>query len=158
MAAGAWKVFNRAKKYIGNGTLSLSSTTFRLALATSAANFKTSASALPLIMRGSVTGFCVSTGDCPKVGFQLSGELWTNVSATGANAKILRFDTGDLTVVASTSAIANIKYAYIFLSGASATVEKLLCYSTLTTSQITSLAIGNTLTIQMNTSGVLRLS
>ena len=80
------------------------------------------------------------------------------MSATGANAKILRFDATDLVITASTSAIANIKYAYIFLSGASAAAEKLLCYSTLTTSQITSLAIGNTLTIQMNTSGVLRLS
>jgi len=158
MAAGAWKVFNRAKKYIGNGTLSLSSTTFRLALATSAANLKTSASALPLVFRGSISGYCTSTDDCPRVGFALADETWTAVSATGANAKILRFDATDLVITASTSAIANIKYAYIFLSGESAAAEKLLCYSTLTTSQITSLAIGNTLTIQMNTSGVLRLS
>ena len=158
MAAGAWKVFNRAKKYIGNGTLSLSSTTFRLALALSSSNLKTSGSALPLIMRGSITNYCVSTGDCPRVGFALSTETWTNVSATGANAKILRFDCADLIITASTSAIAGIQFAYIFLSGASAAAEKLLCYSTLTTSPITSLAIGNTLTIQMNTSGVLRLS
>ena len=158
MAAGAWKVFNRAKKYIGNGTLSLSSTTFRLALAMSASNLKTSGSALPLINRGSITEYCVSTDDCPRLGFALGTETWTNVSATGANAKILRFDCSDLVITASTSAIANIKYAYIFLSGASAGACKLLCYSTLTTSPITSLAIGNTLTIQMNTSGVLRLS
>ena len=158
MAAGAWKVFNRAKKYIGNGTLSLSSTTFRLALCLSNSNLKTSASALPLATRASITNYCVSTSDCERLGFALANETWTNVSATGANAKILRFDCDDLVITASQSAIAGIQYAYIFLSGASAAACKLLCYSTLTTTPITSLAIGNTLTIQMNTSGVLRLS
>jgi hypothetical protein len=59
---------------------------------------------------------------------------------------------------ATTSAIANIKYAVIFLTGASAGAQKLLCYSTLTTSQITSLAIGNTLTVQMASGGVLTLT
>lgn len=152
MAAGPWKVFNRAKKFIGNGTLSLSSTTFRIALATSASNLKTTASAKPLINRGSLTGYVTSTLGCPREGKAMGGELWTGASS------VLKFDTSDVIFTATTSAIANIKYAFIFLTGASAGAQKLLCYSTLTTSPITSLAIGNTLTIQMNSSGVLTLS
>lgn len=154
MAAGAWKVFHRAKKYIGNGTLSLSSTTFRMCLATSASNLKTSASAKPLMNRTSLTGQVTSTLGCPVLGKALTGEVWT----TGASAGQIKFDTDDLVFTATTSAIANIKYAVIFLTGASAGAQKLLCYSTLTTSQITSLAIGNTLTVQMASGGVLTLT
>src|SRR5574343_1951670 len=105
MAAGAWKVFNRAKKYIGNGTLSLSSTTFRMCLATSASNLKTSASAKPLVNRTSLTGQVTSTLGCPVLGKALTGEVWT----TGASAMQLKFDTDDLVFTATTSAIANIK-------------------------------------------------
>lgn len=154
MAAGAWKIFNRAKKYIGNGTLSLSSTTFRMCLATSASNLKTTGSAYGLINRTSLTGQVTSTLGCPVLGKALGGEVWT----TGASAKQIKFDTDDLVFTATTSAIANIKYAVIFLTGASAGAQKLLCYSTLTTSQITSLAIGNTLTVQMASGGVLTLT
>ena len=154
MAAGAWKVFNRAKKYIGNGTLSLSSTTFRMCLATSASNLKTTASGRPLINRTSLTGQVVSTLGCPVLGKAMTGEVWT----TGASARQIKFDTDDLVFTATTSAIANIKYAVIFLTGASAGAQKLLCYSTLTTSQITSLAADNTLTVQMASGGVLTLT
>jgi len=154
MAAGAWKVFNRAKKFVGNGTLSLSATTFRMCLATSASNLKTSASARPLINRTSLTGQVTSTLGCPVLGKAMGGEVWT----TGASARQIKFDTSDLIFTATTSAIANIKYAVIFLTGASAGAQKLLCYSTLTTSQITSLAIGNTLTVQMASGGVLTLT
>ena len=154
MAAGAWKVFNRAKKYVGNGTLSLSATTFRMCLATSASNLKTSASAKPLMNRTSLTGQVTSTLGCPVLGKALAGEVWT----TGASAGQIKFDVDDLVFTATTSAIANIKYAVIFLTGASAGAQKLVCYSTLTTSQITSLAIGNTLTVQMASGGVLTLT
>ena len=154
MAAGAWKVFDRAKKFIGNGTLSLSSTTFRLCLATSASNLKTSASARPLINRTSLTGQVTSTLGCPVLGKAMTGEVWT----TGASGGQIKFDTDDLVFTATTSAIANIKFAVIFLTGASAGAQKLLCYSTLTTSQITSLAIDNTLTVQMASGGILTLT
>jgi hypothetical protein len=154
MAAGAWKVFNRAKKFVGNGTLSLSATTFRMCLATSASNLKTSGSARPLINRTSLTGQVTSTLGCPVLGKALTGEVWT----TGASAMQIKFDTNDLVFTATTSAIANIKYAVIFLTGASAAAQKLLCYSTLTSSQITSLAIDSTLTVQMASGGVLTLT
>jgi hypothetical protein len=154
MAAGAWKVFDRAKKFIGNGTLSLSSTTFRMCLATSASNLKTSGSANALINRTSLTGQVTSTLGCPVLGKAMTGEVWT----TGASGGQIKFDSDDLVFTATTSAIANIKFAVIFLTGASAGAQKLLCYSTLTTSQITSLAIDNTLTVQMASGGILTLT
>ncbi len=151
MAAGAWKVFNRAKKFIGNGTLSLSATTFRMCLATSASNLKTSASAKSLINRTSLTGQVTSTLGCPLLGKAITGEVWTGTAT-------MKFDTSDVIFTATTSAIANIKYAVIFLTGASAGAQKLLCYSTLTATPIPSLAIDSTLTVQMASGGVLTLT
>lgn len=158
MAAGAWKVFNRAKKFIGNGTLSLSATTFRMALCTSASNLKSAASAKPLINRTSLTGQVVSTLGCPVLGKALTGETWTAVSATGTNAGVMKFAVSNIVFTATTSAIAGIQFAVIFLTGATAGAQKLVCYSTLTTSPITSLAIGNTLTVQIASGGVLTLT
>jgi hypothetical protein len=151
MAAGAWKVFNRAKKFIGNGTLSLSATTFRMCLATSASNLKTSASAKSLINRTSLTGQVTSTLGCPLLGKAITGEVWTGTAT-------MKFDTSDVIFTATTSAIANIKYAVIFLTGVTAGAQKLLCYSTLTSSPIASLAIDSTLTVQMASGGVLTLT
>ena len=154
MAAGAWKVFNRAKKAIGNGTMSLSATTFHICLAQSSSNLKTTASARPLIMLGSVTNQVASTTGHPTGGDALAGEVWT----AGSTASTLKFDVTDHVFTALGSPILAIKYAIIYATGESAAAQKLLCYSTLTTSPIASLAATNTLTIQMNTSGVLTLS
>ena len=151
MAAGAWKVFNKAKHAIGNGTLSLSATTFHICLAQSSSNLKTTASARPLIMLGSVTNQVASTTGHPTGGDELAGETWTGTSTQ-------KFDCTDHVFTALGSPIVAIKYAIIYATGASAAASKLLCYSTLTTTQIASLAATNTLTIQMNTSGVLTLS
>jgi hypothetical protein len=88
----------------------------------------------------------------PRIGQALGGELWTGASS------VLKFDTSDLIITAVTSAIVGIQYAYIFVSGTSAGDSKLLCYCTLTTTEIATLQINNTLTVQMNSSGVLTLT
>ena len=41
MAASAWVVYNKAKKKIGNSTLTLAATTYRMTLHTSASNAAT---------------------------------------------------------------------------------------------------------------------
>jgi hypothetical protein len=38
MAASAWQLYNSAKKYIGNGVITLGAGTFKMALARSASN------------------------------------------------------------------------------------------------------------------------
>jgi hypothetical protein len=115
MAAGAWVVFNEAKKYIGNATLSLA-TPKRITLHTSASNAATAT-------------------------LSIYSELTNEV--TSGNGY-------------SSGSIANIKFAVISnVSGGAS--GKLLCRSTLTSSQFT-LSSGNTLTLQYNSAGILTLS
>jgi hypothetical protein len=150
MAAQAWKVYNLAKKKIGNGTLSLASTTFRLALVQSSSNFAT----YTLGTWGSITNEVASVANSySSSGRALDAEVWT----VGASAKQYKFDANDVVFTASGADITNIKGAVIWLEGASAAARHLLCFASLTSTQFT-LASGNTLTIQMNTAGIITLA
>jgi hypothetical protein len=150
MAAGAWTVYNLAKKKIGNATLSLASTAFRVSLFTSASSGAGNSA------RGVISSLDDEVGSgngYSSSGKAMTGEVWT----VGASNSQYKFDTDDVVWTASGGSIANIKYAVIWLSGASAGGRHLLCYSQLTSSQFT-LSSGNTLTLQMNASGVLTLA
>ncbi len=149
MAAQPWKVYNLAKKKIGNGTLHLDSTVFRISLVTSASNFAT----LTLNAFGSITSEIADGNGYSTSGKAMTTEIWT----VGASAKQYKFDADDVVWTATGGAINNIKAAVIWISGASALARHLLCYASLTSSQF-NLAIGNTLTIQMATGGILTLA
>lgn len=149
MAAGAWTVYNLAKKKIGNATLSLAATVFRISLFTSASNAATAT----LGVISSVTNEVTEANGYSSSGKALTGEVWT----VGASAGQYKFDADDPFWSANGGAIANIKHAVIWLSGASAGGRHLLCRSQLSTSQF-SLSTGNRLTIQMNASGILTLA
>lgn len=142
MAAQAWKIYNKAKHKIGNGTLSLSATTWRIALFQSASDYQD----LTTSLLTSISGEVASANNYVQSGRSLSGEVWT----VGASAKQYKFDANDIIFTASGGNIANIKAAVIFASGATPHV---LCFASLTSNQFT-LSDGNTLTIQMNASGV----
>lgn len=148
MAAGAWTVFNKAKKKIGNGTLSLASTVFRMTLHTSAMR-----TALTLSTFASLSGEVSEANGYSSSGKALTSEVWT----VGASAGQYKFDTDDAFWSANGGSISNIKYAVIWISGASAGARHVLCRSLLSSSQF-SLSSGNRLTIQMNASGVLTLA
>jgi hypothetical protein len=149
MAAAAWVVYNRAKRHIGRAELNLSSTVFRMSLYTSAAN----ATGAALSTISSISGE-VAEGN----GYSSSGKALTNeVFVTGASAGQFKFDFDDVVWTASAGTIPNIKYAVVWLSGASAGGRRLLCRSTLTTSQFT-LGTGNTLTIQIAATGAITLA
>jgi hypothetical protein len=149
MAAQAWQLYNKAKKSIGNGTLSLASTAFRMSLVTSASNFAT----FTISTFASLTGEIADGNGYSTSGKALTGEVWT----VGASAKQYKFDCDDAVWTATGGAISNIKGAVIWLSGASAGARKLLCRASLTSTQFT-LAQNNTLTVQINASGVLTLT
>ncbi len=68
-----------------------------------------------------------------------------------------KFDTDDAFWSANGGTISNIKYAVIWISGASTNARHLLCRSTLSSTQF-SISSGNRLTITMNSSGVLTLT
>jgi hypothetical protein len=150
MAAGAWTVYNLAKKKIGNSSLSLASTAFRCSLFTSASSGAGNSA------RGvfnSLDDEVTSGNGYSSSGKAMTGETWT----VGTSNSQYRFDTDDVVWTASGGSIANIKYAVIWLSAAASANRHLLCYSQLTSSQFT-LSSGNTLTLQMNASGVLTLA
>ena len=58
MAATAWQLYNSAKRYIGNGTITLGAGSFKMALATSASNTST----FTLSTFGSITSQISATG------------------------------------------------------------------------------------------------
>lgn len=140
MAATAWALYNKAKKYIGNGTIVLGTTAMKMKLTTSASN----AATLTLSTFASITGEISARGGYVAGGRALAGLIWT----VGASAKQYKFNTNDLVFTASGSSLINCKFAVIGTSGA-----KALCYSQLSTSQFT-VTSPNTLTIQMNAAGI----
>ena len=149
MAAQAWKVYNKAKKSIGNATLNLAGTVWRISLVTSASNFAT----FTISTFASLTNEIADGNGYSTSGKALTSEVWT----VGASAKQYKFDTDDVIWTATGGTIANIKGAVIWQSGASALARKLLCFASLTSTQFT-LSTNNTLTIQMNASGILTLA
>jgi hypothetical protein len=149
MAAGAWTVYNLAKKKIGNASLSLASTAFRVSLFTSASNANTAT----LGVISSVDNEVTEANGYSSSGKALTGEVWT----VGASAGQYKFDADDLVWTGTGGAISNIKFAVIWLSGASAGGRHLLCRSQLSTSQF-SLSSGNTLTLSLNSAGILTLA
>jgi hypothetical protein len=148
MAAQPWKVYNLAKKKIGNTSLNLASTAFRITLHTSASN----AATLTLGVYNSVTGEVTEANGYSSSGKPCTNEVWT----VGASAKQYKFDADDLTWTGTGGAIANIKFAVLWISAASTVNRHLLAFCSLTSSQFT-LAQNNTLTIQMAAGGILNL-
>ena len=155
MAATAWQLYNTAKKYIGDGTITLGAGSFKMALANSASN----ASTFTLETFGSLSGEISATGGYTSGGKEIvpaTGQ-WT----VGASAKQIKFtySTVGLTFTASGSALTNVKYA-VMTFGASAGVasaRKLLCFCQLSSSQFT-VSSPNTLTVLPAATGVFTLA
>lgn len=148
MAAQAWKIYNLAKKKIGNATLSLASTVFRMTLHTSASN----AATLTLGVYNSLTSEVTEANGYSSSGKAMTNEVWT----VGASAKSYKFDVDDVVWTGTGGTIPNIKLAALWLSAAASANRHLLCAASLTSSQFT-LSSGNTLTLQINSLGVLTM-
>lgn len=148
MPAQAFKIYNLAKKKIGNSTLSLASTAFRITLHTSASN----AATLTLGTYASLTGELTEANGYSSSGKALANEIWT----VGSPATQYKFDADDVVWTGTGGAISNIKSCTIWLSAASAGGRHLLCNASLTSTQF-NLASGNTLTLQFASAGILTL-
>jgi hypothetical protein len=145
MAAQAWGIYNLSKKKIGNTSINLAATTYRITLHTSASN----AATFTLGVYNSVTGEVTEANGYSSSGKALTSEVWT----VGASAKQYKFDCDDPIWTATGGTIPNIKLAVIYLSAAATANRHLLCRASLTSAQFT-LSSGNTLTLQMNSAGV----
>jgi len=144
MAATAFLLYNEAKKYIGNGTIQLGVSTFKLKLCTSASN----ASTFTLSTFASVSNEISARGGYVAGGRALAGVVWT----VGASAKSYKLDADDLVFTASGSSLINCKFGVIGISGG-----KALCWTRLSTAQFT-ITSPNTMTLQFNSLGIFTIA
>lgn len=147
MAASSWFIFNKAKQYIGDGTIDLDTDNFRMTLHTSAADLTTNAPNLTSF--GSVGSEVTSAVG----GYVTSGKAITAVTwGQGASAGEQRFDSTAVVWSATAANIANVHYAVVWASGGN-----LLCWAELSTAQFT-ITVGNTLTITPSANGYFELN
>lgn len=155
MAAGTWKIYAKAKQYIGNGTIILGAGVFKMQL------HRASASAAILVLSTRSTNASIPGEISARGGYVANGRNLlpaTGSWGAGASAKQMKFyySTVGLIFTASNSALNNIKYALI-RNSTGAGAGKLLCFCTLSTAAFT-IAIGNTLTIAPAATGVFTLA
>ena len=153
MAASAWQLYNEAKKYIGNGTITLGAGVFKMVLAKAASN----ASTFTLSVYGSLTNEVAAAG-----GYVTGGRNLVPATAQwvqGASAKQQKFTMSSigLAFTASGASIVDIKYAIIRNSVSSAASGKLLCWCQLSSANFT-VASPNTLTVLPATTGIFTLT
>lgn len=155
MAAGTWKIYAKAKKYIGNGTITLGAGVFKMSL------HRASASAAILVLSTRSTFASIPAEISARGGYATGGRNLVPATAqwtVGASAKQYKFTftTAGLVFTASGSALNNIKYALI-RNSTGAGAGKVLCFCTLSTASFT-IASGNTLTIAPAATGVFTLA
>jgi hypothetical protein len=144
MAAQAFKIYNLSKKKIGNTSINLAATAFRMTLHTSASN----AATLTLGVYNSVTSEVTEANGYSSSGKALTNEVWT----VGASAKSYKFDFDDVVWTGTGGTIPNIKFAVVYLSAAASANRHLLLTASLTSTQFT-LSQNNTLTLAINSLG-----
>ena len=152
MAASAWQLYNSAKKYIGNGTITLGAGVFKMVLAKASSN----ASTFTISTFASVTNEIAATG-----GYIAGGRNLVPATAqwvAGASAKQMKFTqtTTGLTFTASGANLVDIKYAIIRNSTGSG-AGKLLCFCQLSSANFT-VTSPNTLTIIPAATGIFTLT
>jgi hypothetical protein len=152
MAATAWQLYNKAKQYIGNGTITLGAGVFKMVLANTASN----ASTFTLTAYSQLTGEISATGGYVTGGKNLvpATALWT----VGASAKQMKFtmSTVGLAFTASGASLTNIRYA-ILRNSTGAGAGRLLCFCQLSSSQFT-VTSPNTLTVLPAATGIFTLT
>lgn len=162
MAAGTWKIYAKAKKYIGAGTIALGvgvGGVYKMALLHASA----SAAILALSTRSvwsSLSSFEISARGGYVAGGRNIGPA-TGQWTVGASAKQYKFTytTAGIIFTASGSTLGNtkaIKYAVI-RNSTGAGAGKLLCFCTLSTAGF-SISSPNTLTILPAATGVFTLA
>ena len=152
MAASAWQLYNEAKKYIGNGTITLGAGVFKMVLAKAASN----ASTFTLSAYSEITNEVAAAGGYVTGGRDLvpATAQWT----VGASAKQMKFTMSSvgLAFTASGASIVDIKYA-ILRNSTGATAGRLLCWCQLSSANFT-VASPNTLTVLPATTGIFTLT
>ena len=152
MAAGKWKVYDFAKKYIGDGTIDLDETTnWKLALFLSTSNCNTLS--IGTGVYGDLINEHANANGYTTGGLAVTGVTWTRSGAT------ITFDCDNATWTASGGSIIA-RFAVLYKNATVNTIVKpLLCVTLMdvTPADITT-TTGNTLTITMNVLGLFTLT
>ena len=157
MAASAWQLYNEAKKYIGNGTITLGAGVFKMVLAKAASN----ASTFTLSAYSEITNEIA--GSAGTNGYIQGGRNLVPATAqwivNPSNAKQQKFTMSaiGLAFTASGASIVDIKYAIIRNSVSSAASGKLLCWCQLSSANFT-VTSPNTLTVLPAATGIFTLT
>jgi hypothetical protein len=146
MAAGKWKLYNTAKEKIGQGLIDLDGHTFKIALFLSTSNCNT----LTHDELGDLTNEHANANGYTTGGQALGSVTWTNSSGT------ITFDSADPVWTASGGSIVA-RFAVIYDDTVAGDPLLAVCLLDTAPADVTA-TTGNTLTIQMNASGIFTLS
>ncbi len=148
MAASAWLIHDAIKEYWGNKVADMDTDTFKMALSTTANATAHTAASNP---KSDVTNEVANGSGYTTGGVSLTGVSWARSSGT------VTWDVGDPVWTASGGTI-TARYAYIYDDTvASPVIDPIVVSSDLDAASI-SVTTGNTLTIQINASGVFTLA
>jgi hypothetical protein len=150
MAADVWKTYNKFKEYLGDGTIDLDNDAFKMGLYLSTSN----AATLTLDEKGDLTNEHAAAN-----GYTAGGEALTSVTWV-ESAGTVTFDCADVVWTASGgSIIARFAVIYDDTTAGAPPTDALVCYSLLDNAPAdVTVTTGNTLTVQINASGVFTLS
>jgi hypothetical protein len=152
-AAGKWKLYDKAKLRLADGTFDMDNAslglTMALFLSTSNANTLTNT----VTVYGDLTNEHSNANGYTTGGIALTNEVWTESSGT------ITFDCDDVTWTASGGSI-TARFAVIYCNATvNSVVKPLLCVCLLDTTPADKTATdGNTFKVTINASGVFTLS
>lgn len=152
MASGKWKTYDFVCKYIGDGTHDLDDATrLKMALYLSTSNANTLS--VGTGVKADLTNEHANANGYLTGGQALTGETWVRSGSTAV------LDCNDVVWTASGGSIVA-RFAVIYASGTfNGVVDPLLCVCLLDTTPADLTATdGNTLTVTINASGVIRVN
>lgn len=152
MAAGKWKVYDLAKKYLADGTHDLDdATNWKMALFLSTSNANTLS--VGTSVYGDLTNEVANANGYTTGGVAVASETWTNSSGT------ITWTLANGVWTASGGSI-TARFAVIYRNATvNSIVKPLMCVCLLdTTPADVTATTGNTLTVAINGSGVFTLS
>lgn len=153
MAAGKWKVYDFAKKYLADGTFDMDNASLGLTMALFLSTSNCETLSVGTGVYGDLTNEHANANGYTTGGIALTGETWTRSGGTTT------FDCDNVVWTASGGSI-TARFAVIYCNATVNTIVKpLLCVSLLdTTPADVTATTGNTLTVAINASGVLTVS
>lgn len=153
MAAGKWKVYDKAKVHLADGTFDMDNAGLGLTMALFLSTSNCNTLGVGTGVYGDLTNEHANANGYTTGGVALTGETWTNSTSTTT------FDCDDVTWTASGGSIVA-RFAVIYCNATVNTfVKPLLCVCLLdTTPADVTVTTGNTLTISINVSGVFTLT